>query len=87
MPPRSFVHRRPTILRAPSQTYVGSIENSGLPKCDAVSFGEQYDVLQEPSAFVFRDKDSKESDPEDDSSKNPRNVGRELPTRVQRRTP
>jgi len=43
-------------------------------------FGEQYDVLQEPSAFVFRDKDSKASDPEDDSSRNPRNIGRKLPT-------
>jgi len=45
-----------------------------------VSFGKHYDALKEPSVFVFRDKDSKERDPEGDSSKNPRNVGQELPT-------
>jgi len=53
---------------------------SSPPKCEAVTFGEQYGVLKEPSAYVFRYKDSNVSDPEDDSSRNPRNVGRELPT-------
>jgi len=74
-PRRSFVHRRPTVWRTPPQIDLNSIENSSLPKCDAVSFDEQCDVLKEPSASAFRDKDSTDSDPEGDSSKNPRNVG------------
>jgi hypothetical protein len=36
--------------------------------------------LKEPSASVLRDKNSKDSDSGDEGSKNPRNVGRELPT-------
>jgi hypothetical protein len=45
-----------------------------------VFFDMHYEVLKEPSVFVFRDKASKKSDPEDDSSKNRQNIGRELPT-------